>query len=244
MRQERDMTRLRQLVFTFLLAAPAVPAIAQDAPAPEMTDKQKASYSVGIQLGTMVAKTPELIDQDALVAGLRDAIDGKAPKLSDEEMARVVQDLQAKMQAATNERNAKMYADNKMAGELFLEQNAKAAGWKVTQSGLQYKVVTQGTGRTPTKADRVRAHYRGTFIDGKEFDSSYKRGEPTIFGLTQVIPGWTEALQLMKVGDKWEIVVPYQLAYGEAGRAGIPPFSVLRFEIELVEIVAQQPKAN
>ncbi len=216
-------------------------AFAQDAPAPELsTDKQKASYSVGLQLGKMVSSAPELIDQDALIVGLRDAIAGADPKIDEEEMARVVQDLQLKMQAASREQMEKASAANKLAGEQYLEQNATAAGWKTTATGLQYKVIEPGTGKTPAKTDTVQTHYRGTFVDGKEFDSSHKRGQPAQFGVTQVIPGWTEALLMMKEGAKWELVIPYALAYGDAGRPpAIPPYSVLKFEIELLKIVEQ-----
>ena len=209
--------------------------------AQDMDDKQKASYCVGIQLGKMVSNTPELIDQAALIEGLKDSIAGTESKVSEEEMQRLLQDLNVKMQAATKARLEQEGAESKTEGETFLADNGKQEGWKTTASGLQYKVITPGIGKTPAKSDTVQTHYRGTFIDGKEFDSSYKRGQPAQFGVTQVIPGWTEALLLMKEGAKWELAIPYQLAYGEAGRPpAIPPFSVLKFEIELIEIV-QQP---
>lgn len=125
----------------------------------------------------------------------------------------------------------------KAEGETFLAANAKKDGVTVLPSGLQYKVITEGTGATPTTADRVTTHYRGTLVDGTEFDSSYKRGQPATFGVTKVIRGWTEALLLMKEGAKWELYIPYAMAYGERGRPSIPPYSALIFEIELISIV-------
>jgi FKBP-type peptidyl-prolyl cis-trans isomerase len=190
-----------------------------------------------------VSGAPDLLDVEALVTGLRDAMGGAESKLSEAEMGQLLQELQTKMRAAQQKQTAEQFAGNKKTGEDYLAANANQEGVKVLPSGLQYKVINPGTGRTPTAKDVVSTHYRGTFIDGNEFDSSYKRGEPAQFGVTQVIPGWTEALQLMKEGAKWELVIPYQLAYGEGGRAGIPPYSALKFEIELIKIV-DQPKKN
>ncbi len=129
------------------------------------------------------------------------------------------------------------YGANRQAGEDFLKQNAKKKGVKVTESGLQYRVITEGTGAKPTATDRVKVHYRGTLLDGTEFDSSHKRNQPATFGVGQVIKGWTEALQLMPVGSKWEIFIPQELGYGERESGKIPPLSMLIFEVELLEIV-------
>ena len=129
------------------------------------------------------------------------------------------------------------YGKNIEAGEQFLAKNKKQKGVTTTASGLQYKVITAGTGEKPTATDRVKVHYRGTLLDGTEFDSSYKRNEPTTFGVNQVIKGWTEALQLMPVGSKWELYIPQELAYGSRATGNIPPFSTLVFEVELLEIV-------
>jgi FKBP-type peptidyl-prolyl cis-trans isomerase len=141
-------------------------------------------------------------------------------------------------------KKAKEAAENLAVGTAFLEENKAKEGVKVTPSGLQYKVIQEGTGNTPTADDRVKTHYRGTLIDGTEFDSSYKRNRPAEFPVKGVIKGWTEALQLMKEGGKWELYIPANLAYGERGRPNIPANSTLIFEIELLEIDKPDPNAN
>jgi len=231
-----------RVIVTLLALSLAAPAVFAQDGAKEMTDKQKTSYSVGIQMGKVFSEIPDLIDQQALFDGLRDSIENAEPKVELAEMNKLLAGLQADMQAAMQKKMEAQYAGNKETGEKFLAENAKAEGVKVTPSGLQYKVITEGSGRTPKRTDKVSTHYRGTFVDGSEFDSSYKRGQPAEFGVTQVIAGWTEALTMMKEGAKWELFVPYDLAYGEGGRPpAIPPFSVLKFEIELLKIV-DQPK--
>jgi FKBP-type peptidyl-prolyl cis-trans isomerase FklB len=213
-----------------------VVAVAQDGA--DMNEKQKTSYSVGVQFGNMLGNTPDLIDEEALMKGLHDSLAGEDLQVTQEEMQQALMSVQAKIQEAQQKKMEEQYAGNKEKGETYLAEHAEEKGVKVLPSGLQYKVIEPGTGRTPKRTDRVSTHYRGTFIDGSEFDSSYKRGEPAEFGVTQVIPGWTEALTLMKEGAKWELAIPYQLAYGEAGRPpAIPPYSVLKFEIELLKIV-------
>jgi len=159
-------------------------------------------------------------------------------------MKQVYTAWQQKMRAKMAAKQAKEAAENLAAGTAFLEANKAKEGVKVLPSGLQYKVVKEGTGNTPTADDKVKTHYRGTLIDGTEFDSSYKRNQPAEFGVTKVIKGWTEALQLMKVGGKWELYIPANLAYGQRGRPSIPANSTLIFEIELLEIVKADPAAN
>jgi len=246
MTKERDMfsRNFRSFICATLLAA-APCALAQepekakaDAPAAEapkadsgMTEKQKTSYAVGIQFGNAIADGATLIDLESMIAGMKDAMEKKDPKITDEEMGKCLQDLQKQM-------NENRFGANKKTGEDFLAENGKKDGVKTLPSGLQYKVITEGTGKIPAATDKVSTHYRGTFLDGKEFDSSYKRNQPAEFGVTQVIAGWTEALQLMKEGSKWELYVPYSLAYGEEGRPPqIPPYSMLVFQVELLKIV-------
>lgn len=218
---------------TFIAAAQC--AIAQDDAKPAadsgMDEKEKTSYCVGQQFGQAVAEGTDFIDVDAMIAGLKDAIAKVPSKVSQEEMQQLLQKLQQQMMESR-------YAGNKTEGEAFLAENGKKEGVITTASGLQYKVLTEGKGRTPKATDKVSTHYRGTFLDGSEFDSSYKRNAPAEFGVTQVIPGWTEVLLLMKEGGKVQVWVPYALAYGEDGRPpAIPPFSMLTFDVELLKIV-------
>jgi len=231
------------LVTLILAAAPFAFAQEPEAPKAEapkadsgMDEKEKCSYAVGVQFGKAIADGADFIDLDAMAAGIKDSLAKADLKLTDEEMDQLLQDLQKKMME-------NRYGATKKTGEDYLAANASKEGVKTLPSGLQYKVITDGNGRTPTAADTVSTHYRGTFIDGKEFDSSYKRNQPAEFPVTRVIAGWTEALQLMKEGSKWELYVPYTLAYGEEGRPPqIPPYSVLVFQVELLKVVdAAQP---
>lgn len=219
---------------------------AQDKPAAEKasplkTDKDKDSYAIGMDIGSGIATQGLDLDLDMLVRGLRDAAEKKDTLLSKEEHQKQMMAFRTRMIAKAREKRESeardKFADNIKQGEAFLAANKKKEGVKTTASGLQYKVVKAGKGATPTKADRVLAHYRGTLLDGTEFDSSYKRGAPSEFPVTRVIAGWTEALQLMKVGDKWQLYIPYNLAYGANGAGEkIKPFSTLIFDIELVEV--------
>ncbi len=200
-------------------------------------DKAKESYSVGYQFGQNLKKMETDLDAEVLTAAIRDGLSGKESRLSDEEMRAAVASLRertvAAMQASVKEQAQKNLAE----GEKFLAENKTKDGVKTTASGLQYKVIEEGEGPSPKAGDTVTVHYRGTFVDGSEFDSSYQRGEPATFPLTGVIPGWTEALQLMKKGSKWELFIPSDLAYGERGAGNrIPPNSTLIFEVELLSI--------
>jgi FKBP-type peptidyl-prolyl cis-trans isomerase FklB len=202
------------------------------------TEMDKVSYIIGTQIGGNLKKAEIDVNLELLIQGLRDTLEGKEPALSEAEMQKVYSAWQQKMRAEQLARQKKLAAENLAAGTAFLEANKAKEGVKVLPSGLQYKVITEGTGNTPTADDKVKTHYRGTLIDGTEFDSSYKRNKPTEFRVKGVIKGWTEALQLMKEGGKWELYVPANIAYGERGRPPrIPPNSTLIFEIELIEIV-------
>jgi FKBP-type peptidyl-prolyl cis-trans isomerase FklB len=201
------------------------------------TEVDKVSYIIGTQLARNFKSQEIEINLEPLMWGLKDVLGGKELALSQEEMQKVYTNFQQQMRAKQAAKAAKEAAENLDKGRAFLEQNKAKEGVKVLPSGLQYKVITEGTGAIPTADSKVKTHYRGTLIDGTEFDSSYKRNQPAEFAVKGVIKGWTEALQLMKEGAKWELYVPADLAYGERGRPGIPPNSVLIFEIELLEVV-------
>ncbi len=213
------------------LALVAQVALAQEAPL-ESTE-QRASYAIGRNIASEIFNPDVPFDVEALVAGFRDGLNQKESRLSEEQMGTALQQFQALVQGQMQKRAE----EQAKAGKEFLAENAKKESVKTTQSGLQYEVLKQGTGATPKATDTVVCHYKGTLIDGTEFDSSYKRGEPAEFPVNGVIQGWTEALQMMKVGAKWKLYIPSDLAYGAQGRPGaIPPNSVLLFEIELLDI--------
>ncbi len=200
------------------------------------TEVEKVSYIIGTQIARNF-KTQEIkVNLDSLMMGLKDALEGKQLALSQEEMQQVFTRFQQQMRAKQAAKQAKEAAANLATGTAYLEANKAKEGVKVLPSGLQYKVIKEGTGNTPTADDKVKTHYRGTLINGTEFDSSYKRNKPAEFPVKGVIKGWTEALQLMKVGGKWELYIPANLAYGQRGRPNIPANSTLIFEIELLEV--------
>lgn len=203
-------------------------------------NKEKASYCIGLQTGKNIKDQFQDIDQALLLDGFQDALAGKAPKLTPEEIRTVLEAIRRQMEQQERQFIAKLAVENKKAGETFLLENKTKEGVVTLPSGLQYKVLAKGSGLSPTLLDVVSVHYRGRFLDGRVFDSSYERGEPQTFPVNRVIPGWAEALQLMKVGDKWEIFVPSYLAYGEMGYGPeIGPNSTLRFEMELLSINPQ-----
>lgn len=191
----------------------------------------KISYSLGTLMASNVkAQGADSLDLEALSAGLKDVLEGKTLLVDQNEAMGLVQNY---MQQAMMRKAEKA----KEAGQQFLANNKTKEGVVTTASGLQYKVLQQGNGKQPTAQDRVTVHYAGTLIDGTPFDSSIKRGQPATFGVSGVIRGWTEALQLMKEGDKWMLYIPYDLAYGERGSgAQIPPYSTLLFEVELIKV--------
>ncbi len=194
------------------------------------TDKDKLSYSLGMMVGERVLKQYGEVDYQILLQGIIAQHQGKETLMELSEAGRILSESQQKM-------NDQKFADTKSKGEAYLESNAKLEGVTVTGSGLQYSVMTAADGAKPAATDSVTVHYRGTLLDGTEFDSSYSRNEPATFALNQVIAGWTEGVQLMNVGSKFKFVIPYQLAYGERGAGNsIGPFETLIFEVELLKI--------
>ena len=201
------------------------------------TEKDKLSYSLGNQLGQSVKRNNIDLDADVFTKAIKDALTGAKPALSDEEMQKTVQAFQQKMVKQQQAMMQELAENNKKQGAAFLAENKKKPGVVTLPSGLQYKVVTAGKGPKPKANDTVVANYTGTLINGTEFDSSVKRGEPATFALNQVIKGWQEALQLMPVGSRWQVVIPASLAYGEAGAPpNIGPNETLVFDIELLSI--------
>jgi FKBP-type peptidyl-prolyl cis-trans isomerase len=219
----------------FLVALPACGG--GDAEVTELTTPEaRAGYAFGQDIGQSLADAGIPLDVDALVQGMRDAINEREPLLSPEEAMQAMQDWQMRAQEQMMAQAESDAADNRAEGEAFLAENAQREGWTTTDSGLQYRVIEEGDGPTPGPQDRVSVHYRGTFIDGETFDSSYDRGEPAVFGVSEVISGWTEALQLMQVGGKLELAIPSDLAYGQQAPPQIGPNRVLLFEVELLGI--------
>lgn len=201
------------------------------------TDQQKISYIIGRQIGGDFQKQGIQVAFEEFYQGVKSSYLGEASELSDEESHRVMSAFQERMQAAQAELVQAAANENKAAGEAFLAENAKAEGVTVTASGLQYRVLESGNGATPELTSTVETHYEGTLIDGTIFDSSYKRGESISFPVNGVIPGWTEALQLMKEGDIWELAIPSELAYGAQGAGpAIGPNSTLKFKVELIKV--------
>lgn len=195
----------------------------------------QASYGIGLQVGQQLQESGlEGLIPEALVAGLRDALEGNAPVVPVDVVHRALREVHERAGAVRRERQQALAVE----GERFLAENAQQEGVSSTESGLQFRVLTQGEGEIPSRQDRVRVHYTGRLIDGSVFDSSVERGQPAEFPVSGVIPGWIEALTLMPVGSKWELYIPHDLAYGERGAgASIPPFSALIFEVELLEIL-------
>lgn len=199
------------------------------------TIELQASYGVGRQLGEQLAANSfEGIDINAVQVGLADAFNGQASAVAMEDLQIAFTEISRRLQKIQEEAAEAASAE----GVAFLAENAKRDGVFVTESGLQYEIITEGTGAKPTVDSTVRTHYHGSFINGDVFDSSVARGEPAEFPVSGVIAGWTEALQMMPVGSKWKLTVPSHLAYGERGAGGaIPPFATLVFEVELLDII-------
>jgi FKBP-type peptidyl-prolyl cis-trans isomerase FklB len=201
------------------------------------SDQQKVSYIIGRQIGGDFKKQSIEICFDEFFQGVRSSFLAEPSEINEEEVTRVMGAFQEKMQAAQEQLAAEAGKMNKALGEAFLAENKKNEDVNVTASGLQYRILETGTGATPSPTSTVETHYEGTLIDGTVFDSSYQRGETISFPVNGVIPGWTEALQLMKEGDIWELAIPSELAYGAQGAGGaIEPHSTLKFKIELIAV--------
>lgn len=212
--------------------------LAAEQPQPTLkTQNDKASYGIGRNVGTRFKHDSIDLNIEAFVQGFKDVLAGKPSAVSDEEIKEALQNLGNDVKAKAAAAGEK----NKKDGDEFLAQNKTKEGVKATPSGLQYKVVKEGTGASPKATDTVTVHYKGTLLNGEEFDSSYSRNEPISFPLNGVIPGWTEGLQLMKPGAKYQFFIPPQLAYGEQGDGPIPPNSLLVFEVELIKIGEAAP---
>jgi len=237
-------------MFIFAMMMLTVAAAAQNAPAPAppnapapalKTPLEKRSYALGLNIGGQMRKESVELDPALLLQGLKDAMAGNQPLMTDDEVRAALVDLQNEMRTRQAQIQKELGAKNKQAGEAFLAENKKKEGVVTLASGLQYKILKAGEGKKPTAEDTVVCQYRGTLLDGKEFDSSYKRNQPATFQVNRVIKGWTEALQLMPAGSKWQLFIPPDLAYGERSPSpDIPPDSTLVFEVELVSI---QPKS-
>jgi FKBP-type peptidyl-prolyl cis-trans isomerase FklB len=231
--------RFSPIFFSALLVALACGPGQSAGPVSLDSNDSKASYSIGYQIGGDFQRQGVPLDTEALVAGIRDASAGGEAKLSEEERQAALADLQGRMQAAQLAVHEAAAAENLAAAEAFLAENAAKEGVTTLPSGLQYKVITEGSGPKPAATDTVTVHYRGTLIDGTEFDSSFSRNEPATFPLGRVIKAWTEGLQLMGQGAKWELYVPPALGYGAQGAGDkIPPQSALVFEVELLDVKA------
>ena len=230
---------MKRFIISLVLLSLTGSVFGQDKSTPLKDSKDKISYSIGLNIGFNLKKQNVTINPDTFVLGLKDALAGK-PQMTEEQVKETMTAFEKEMTDKQKSAGVKNGAD----GEKFLAENKKKEGVKTTASGLQYKVLKEGSGAQPKETDTVIANYRGTLIDGTEFDSSYKRGQPATFPVSGVIRGWTEALQLMKAGSKYQLFIPANLAYGERAIGGdIGPNSTLIFEVELLE-VKPAPGAN
>lgn len=223
-----------------LLVAVAITACNNDKkPAKLESEDAKAAYSIGYMTGKSMSGQLPKLDVTNYKAGFDDAYAKKAGSLTQEEMKTVLMAFETRMKKEAEDKHKKDAAEAITKGTAYLAENGKKAGVKTTATGLQYEVIKEGTGAKPKATDTVKVHYEGKLLDGTVFDSSIKRGEPVSFPLNQVIPGWTEGVQLMSVGSKYKFTIPANLAYGEQSGGPIPPNSVLVFEVELLDIVKQ-----
>jgi FKBP-type peptidyl-prolyl cis-trans isomerase FklB len=216
-------------------------AAAKPKPLVLTTERDKQSYAIGLNVGKSLHRDDIDVDPKIVLQGLQDAMAGGKVLLTDDQIKTVMTDLQNQVRQQQEAKRQALAESNKKDGAAFLAANATKEGVVTLPSGLQYKILTPGTGPKPTATDSVLCNYRGTLLDNTEFDSSYKRGQPATFPVTGVIKGWTEALQLMPVGSKWQLFIPADLAYGERAQGPIGPNATLVFELELLSI---QPKAQ
>jgi FKBP-type peptidyl-prolyl cis-trans isomerase len=205
------------------------------------TEQDKQSYAIGLNVGKSLHRDDIAIDPKIVLQGLQDAMAGGAVLLTDDQIKTVMTDLQTQVRQKQEEKRLALAESNKKEGTAFLAANATKPGVVTLPSGLQYKILTPGTGPKPTATDSVVCNYKGTLLDNTEFDSSYKRGQPATFPVTGVIKGWTEALQLMPVGSKWQLFIPPDLAYGERAQGPIGSNATLVFEVELMSIAPKTP---
>lgn len=227
---------LSRMVLAIVGITSAGAVFAQDtdtSPSPFGSDEERISYCIGVQLGMQLKPNAYPLNLDLVVTGMKDAIAGGELRVDRAAIGQALREYQEKSKEAADQKGKAL---EQQAAD-YLKQNATAEGVKTTASGLQYKVIKEGTGATPSATDTVRVHYTGTLVDGEKFDSSYDRGEPAEFPVNGVIKGWTEALQIMKEGSKWQLVIPADLGYGESGGGPIPPNATLLFDVELLEIV-------
>jgi len=221
---------------------PEAPAAKAQTPSAFATEKEKVSYAIGVNVGTGLRKQDIEVDPNVILQGLKDGLGGGKTLMTDDEVRATFQQLQTQLRAKQEEKMKLSAETNKKEGDAFLAANKSKEGVVALPSGLQYKILQQGTGAKPTAADTVVCNYKGTLINGTEFDSSYKRGTPATFPVSGVIKGWTEALQLMPAGSKWQLFVPSNLAYAERGAGNdIGPNATLIFEVELLSI-QEKPK--
>jgi FKBP-type peptidyl-prolyl cis-trans isomerase FklB len=224
-----------RLMVTLGLGLLAATAAAQDAPALK-DQKEKLSYALGMDLGNQFRRQSVEVDPDLFVKGLKDSLSGSKTLLTEQEARAVITELQNEIRKKQMAIAKEVGDKNKKEGDAFLAENKTKEGVVTLVSGLQYKILKAGEGRKPTIDDSVVCHYRGTLINGTEFDSSYKRNQPATFPVKGVIKGWTEALQLMPTGSKWQLFIPSTLAYGERGAGNVGPSATLIFEVELISI--------
>ena len=202
------------------------------------TSDQKAAYGIGLNIGRQLTETKDRLDRPAFLRGVEDALQGNESAVPSDELQVELQTFAEEIQNASQQDFDRLAAENSASGDAYLVENRSKEGVMTTESGLQYEVLSQGDGPMPGSEDQVQLHYRGTLIDGTEFDSSYERGEPAQFGVGGVIPGFSEALQLMSVGSHFRVVIPSEIGYGPQGTGGpIGPNATLIFEIELLEII-------
>jgi FKBP-type peptidyl-prolyl cis-trans isomerase len=227
---------------------PAAQAPANKTPAPESTfktQKEKVSYAIGLQMGRGVKAEQIDVDPDIVLRGIKDALSDAKSQMSEDELRQVIGSLQQEIRQKQMQAQQAAAAENKTKGDAFLADNAKKEGVVALPDGLQYKILTAGQGKKPLESDTVLCNYKGTFLDGTEFDSSERAGKPVPFEVNNVIPGFKEVLQMMPVGSKWQVFVPSNLAYGERGAGGvIGPNATLIFEVELVGIQDKQPASS